>query len=245
VWANEAPNGPELSQCRADVTYSCIRGWTRGGEGNISDDPLFVKGPLGDYYLSCRAAGQAADSPCIDAGSGTAESLGLDQLTTRTDGVLDAGIVDMGYHYPLALGQKPIIVCSLNSDEFSPGDLLVALYDIDNPGADITVDVYFAFAMPDGAILCISPARIDFGIFPCCTDVFLHQGYAMEPTSLLSIAVPGGLPVGNYLFAGALSEPGRFEVIGEPCLFPFTITDSSGDLRWSYKGRFVNRPYTM
>jgi len=207
------------------ITYSCIRGWTGGGEGNISDDPLFVTGPLGDYYLSCRAAGQAADSPCIDRGSGTAESLGLDKLTTRTDGVADTGRVDMAYHYPLTLEQNPYIECSLNSGEFSPGDLLVALYDIDNPGADITVDVYFAFVMPDGAILCISPARIDFGIFPCMTDVFLHQGYSMEPTSLLSLAVPGGLPVDNYLFAGALTTPGRFEFIGAPSLFPFTITE--------------------
>jgi len=131
----------------------------------------------------------------------------------------------MGYHYPLTAEENPTIECSLNNNEFSPGDSLVAQYDIGNPGPDITVDVYFAFVMPDGAILCISPTRIDFGIFPCTTDVFLHQGYSMEPTSLLSIGVPGGLPVGNYLFAGALSMPGQFQIIGEASLFEFALSD--------------------
>ncbi|UCD76269.1 MAG: hypothetical protein JSV91_04960, partial [Phycisphaerales bacterium] len=85
-------------------------GWP--GEGNIDADPLFVTGPLGEYYLSQTAAGQPAESPCLDAGSDTAENLGLDTLTTRTDQASDSGIVDMGYHYP--------IVClgDVNSDEF-------------------------------------------------------------------------------------------------------------------------------
>ena len=67
--------------------------------GNIDADPLFVSGPLGDYYLSQVAAGQGVDSPCVDVGSGRAVKQGLDTLTTRTDQIPDAGIVDMGYHY--------------------------------------------------------------------------------------------------------------------------------------------------
>ncbi len=65
----------------------------------INDDPLFVTGPDGDYYLSQAAAGQGSDSPCLDAGSDTAANLGLDTKTTRTDGVTDTGTVDIGYHY--------------------------------------------------------------------------------------------------------------------------------------------------
>jgi hypothetical protein len=38
--------------------YSCIQDWTRGGEGNIPDDPKFAEG---SYRLSL-------DSPCIDTG---------------------------------------------------------------------------------------------------------------------------------------------------------------------------------
>ncbi len=81
-----------------DITYSCIEGGY-SGTGNISDDPLFVTGPDGDYYLSQTAAGEGADSPCVDAGSDTAANLGLDNRTTRTDCVPDTGTVDMGYHY--------------------------------------------------------------------------------------------------------------------------------------------------
>jgi len=69
-----------------------------GSGGNITGDPLFVAGLLHDYYLSQTAAGQASTSPCVNAGSDTAAALGLDALTTRTDGVGDAGDVDMGYH---------------------------------------------------------------------------------------------------------------------------------------------------
>ncbi len=69
------------------------------GTGEINVDPLFATGPLGDHYLSQTVAGQGANSPCVDAGSDTAENLGLDVYTTRTDKVWDVGIVDMGYHY--------------------------------------------------------------------------------------------------------------------------------------------------
>ncbi len=80
------------------LTYSDIEGGYLG-EGNIDADPLFVTGTSGDYYLSQTAAGQGSDSPCVDTGSETAEDSGLDDRTTRTDGVPDSGIVDMGYHY--------------------------------------------------------------------------------------------------------------------------------------------------
>ncbi len=82
------------------VAYSDIEGGWPSGEGNINADPCFVTGPLGNYYLSQIAAGQPADSCCVDAGSESAVGLGMDELATRTDNVPDSGIVDMGYHYP-------------------------------------------------------------------------------------------------------------------------------------------------
>ncbi len=40
------------------------------GLGNIHDKPLFVTGPLGDYYLSQTAAGQLVnDGNCVDSGT--------------------------------------------------------------------------------------------------------------------------------------------------------------------------------
>jgi hypothetical protein len=95
IWGNT----PDQLWASSLPTYSCIEGGGGGGTGNISTDPLFVTGPWGDHYLSHVAAGQLVDSLCIDAGSGTAASHGLDTFTTRTDEVADSGTVDMGYHF--------------------------------------------------------------------------------------------------------------------------------------------------
>jgi parallel beta-helix repeat protein len=70
IWGNTARLDPQLNA--AYPTYCCIQDWTGGGEGNISDDPLFADadGPDdapdtyedNDYHLT-------DDSPCIDAGT--------------------------------------------------------------------------------------------------------------------------------------------------------------------------------
>jgi len=107
LWGNSDSSGTgEAAQvygAAAVVSHSCIQGCNDHcldpGDHNIGDDPLHVIGPLGDYYLSQIAAGQEHDSPCVDAGGDTAVNLGLDLLSTRTDAVGDAEIVDMGYHY--------------------------------------------------------------------------------------------------------------------------------------------------
>lgn len=72
VWGNTATTGSaQLADCTTP-TYSCIEGWTGGGQGNIAADPLFVDpdGPDddpathedNDYHLS-------PGSPCIDTGT--------------------------------------------------------------------------------------------------------------------------------------------------------------------------------
>ncbi|MFA5119391.1 MAG: right-handed parallel beta-helix repeat-containing protein, partial [Candidatus Omnitrophota bacterium] len=70
------------------------------GAHDINADPFFTIGnPKGDYYLSQIPAGQAVTSACVDSGSDTSASQGLDEMTTRTDDYSDTGTVDMGYHY--------------------------------------------------------------------------------------------------------------------------------------------------
>ena len=99
LWGDQ-PQEIYVQSGTVTATYCDIQGrWP--GEGNIDADPLFVIGPFGNYYLSQTAAGQEQDSPCVDAGSDTAENLGLNTRTTRTDQVPDSGIVDLGYHYPI------------------------------------------------------------------------------------------------------------------------------------------------
>jgi hypothetical protein len=82
------------------------------GWGMIDANPLFVQGPNGFFYLSQVAAGQPADSPCVDAGAGPASNYGMDIYWTRTDGVTDSGIVDMGFHY------GPFTFPALQTDTF-------------------------------------------------------------------------------------------------------------------------------
>lgn len=108
---------PGSNPSNLSITYSTImNGWEgiyidpgcflNWGEGMIEDDPLFVSGPMGDFYLCQIFSGQESDSPCLDAGSDLAELVCyqdycMDDYTTRTDHIPDTGQVDMGYHYPL------------------------------------------------------------------------------------------------------------------------------------------------
>ena len=86
-WANESNVWDE-----ATVTYCDVENDMPEGEGNFSENPKFRTGPFGGYYL-------AAESPCIDAGSKSSVDAGLSDRTTQVGGLLDTGIVDLGYHY--------------------------------------------------------------------------------------------------------------------------------------------------
>lgn len=133
LWDNSAAYGPQIAVgsvfgsasdpggpfADVDVDHSDVEGgeWAAFIEdpdytavwwlpGSIYQDPLFIEIDVNEpaYYLSHIAAGQRANSPCIDAGSIPASDLESPllvgkPLTTRTDHVRDAGIVDMGYHY--------------------------------------------------------------------------------------------------------------------------------------------------
>ncbi|MBN1592939.1 MAG: right-handed parallel beta-helix repeat-containing protein [Candidatus Coatesbacteria bacterium] len=102
------------------VSYSCVEDG-REGEGNISEDPRFTIGPLGKCYLSCMAAGQTMDSPCVDSGLGSSSEFGLDVLTTRTDALLDSGVVDMGYHYVPRRDVLEIFVDAVEGSDYRSG----------------------------------------------------------------------------------------------------------------------------
>ena len=75
-----------------------------GGDsyGNLDDDPLFVSGKNGDYYLAQTGAGQSQQSPAVDSGkpgSTTAAAAGVDARTTSSGDGADVGVVDFGYHF--------------------------------------------------------------------------------------------------------------------------------------------------
>jgi len=118
IWGDNAASeiyiepGPGASPT---ITFSDVEGGYPG-TGNIDEDPLFVHGPYGDFYLSQIAAGQLVDSPCVNTGDGP-----IVEGTTRTDGEPDSGTIDMGYHYLSWHGMK-----SVPAGEFEMGDHAVA-----------------------------------------------------------------------------------------------------------------------
>ncbi|KPL06398.1 hypothetical protein AMJ71_09815 [candidate division TA06 bacterium SM1_40] len=133
-----------------NIDYSDIQGGSPGvyvvpgctlywGVGNINSNPLFVTGPLGDYYLSQIAAGQGTDSPCVDAGDpGSAVPAGG---TTRTDRVADALPVDMGYHYPT---NRPPDLVDQPDTTVAENEYLTFTLEVSDPEGDS-----ISFSSPD------------------------------------------------------------------------------------------------
>ncbi len=107
AWGNGT--GGFSSNASLAVDYSCAPDLMNGGLGNIQNDPLFAS-VQGYYYLSANGLkGQPSNSPCIDAGLGSASDCGLDSRTTRTDGTNDSGTVDIGYHYATGVPDSMIV----------------------------------------------------------------------------------------------------------------------------------------
>lgn len=164
VWGNVAGgSGEQIAQSSRDPSFSCIQGWTGGGQGNTGADPRFVSGPFGDFYLSQTAAGQTVQSPCVDSGSGWAEDLGLGDRATRSDGGPDTGVVDMGYHYPTPVPPPPPPRFSVEPTSFSitalEGDptTLGRTLEVRNIGAgtmryQITVDPWWLMTVTPTAV---------------------------------------------------------------------------------------------
>jgi len=187
------------------ITYSCVQDGFEG-EGNISSNPFLATGQNGDYYLSHIDAGQAADSPCVDAGSDGALALGLEGHTTRTDGLPDTGIVDMGFHYPTNV----TVSCSLNDDYFIAGDAIVGSLAVTNSGLGVVVDVYLGFVLPDGSVVSFSDAGLVDGLRRLQTGASIPAGFSFGPEAIFELQVPDYMMPGDYIFAAMLTSPDTF-----------------------------------
>lgn len=113
-WNNAAIFGPQLCQTdsgagaggRINISYALVEpngdaayvgNWR--GDHIIDDEPLFEANNglwwgVNGYFLE-------PGSPAIDAGhcDASEDSLQVEFFSTRADGALDAGVVDLGYHY--------------------------------------------------------------------------------------------------------------------------------------------------
>ena len=131
LWGN-TPDEVYNYYGTVNISSSDIQGgWA--GSGNIDSNPQFVSTALAPYCLSQVAAGQSMDSPCLDSGGMAASEICfslpwaeicLDELSTRTDEVVDTGNVDMGFHYfPTAFATPTPPPCINNGDPDGSGAL--------------------------------------------------------------------------------------------------------------------------
>jgi len=124
-----------------------VNSWS-SDTNNIDEDPCFVA----DYYLSWVDADQDWNSPCVNRGSANVNdpnvNLPPDRYTTRTDGVGDVNIVDMGYHHLIAsMPWLNVIVVDANGSPVDPSLALGYVEPNDRPyPEDAEVDL---IAHPD------------------------------------------------------------------------------------------------
>jgi predicted outer membrane repeat protein len=136
IWNNSAASGHQvflsssMSDGHLNISYSDLEGGQEAiegtgtltwGDGMVNADPLFISNPEGEYFLSQVAAGQTAESPCVDSGDPlSSRPMG----TTRTDRIFDSGIPDMGWHQRSS--SFPYLVCGAGPAEANPS--LVRVY---------------------------------------------------------------------------------------------------------------------
>ena len=212
IWGNTAPNGPQVfiySGTGFEVTYSNIQGgWT--GTGNINADPLFVSG----YYLS-QPPCQTALSPCVDAGNPSSPMI---IGTTRTDGVLDEGIVDMGYHY-----EDGIIPIEITLTPANPPII------IPETGGSFDFNIAVTNNTPDPQTTDIWTEVIlsEVGSFQdiLFLDYLLPGGAA--PSRERSLEVPAIAPAGEYQYCAYVGEYPW--IVWDDDSFIFTKEGTDGD----------------
>ncbi len=202
-------------------------------------DPLFVTGPLGDYYLSQTAAGQPATSPCVDAGDPLAT---VPCGTTRTDQVPDDPPPDTGFHYPYSSDPPPTFTPTL-----SPTPEPTSTPACDWLGAKLEMSQLHLYRSGDTFWLecqvCVDTKMSDiptvillgvygeFWFWPAWTQEFDHSIMTFDPGLTVFYGIdPFTWPtveghVTGLEFFAALLTPSMTDIIGGFGNFVFGYTD--------------------
>lgn len=98
LWSNGGGDFEDVATI-ASADYTLSESMLAGIGNIVGIDPLLASGAFGSAYLSQAASGQAADSVAVDAGGESAVAAGLQYRTTRTDGVRDSGLANIGAHH--------------------------------------------------------------------------------------------------------------------------------------------------
>jgi parallel beta-helix repeat protein len=216
IWGNNSVKGRRIS-------YSCIEGGYEG-VGNIDKDPLFVTGLWGDFYLSQKDADQDNDSPCISAGSDI-PVMGFmpSDYITRTDGVVDTGRIDMGFHYKthirFGLSIDPIL------EKYGDGDSINLKFDIHTAPAEINADVFLIMLDPDGYLY--SALLWNQGLQAIVQGLAIPKGLDIKGSLIASFEFPCSKPpIGKpwtYIFYLTALKPGTVDFISNIATARFTV----------------------
>jgi hypothetical protein len=220
IWANTAPFDGQLSESSIP-SFSCIEGWTEGGEGNIASEPRFVDANACDYHLqqesrcidagvngywfpwpqrdldgNCRLVGLAVDMGCYEYGSSKDADGDLlsdaDESAARTDPLRDDSDGD-GLRDGLEVlrGSNPIQLTP-------PGILNV-------PSDFATIQQSLSVAMTGDEII-VAPGAYQGNIQFCGPDIILRS-WDPEDQSIVSSTILDGGGAGPVVsFAGGESE---------------------------------------
>ncbi|MBN2054141.1 hypothetical protein JW905_04425 [bacterium] len=168
------------------------------GATDLNVDPRFAPGPNGNHYLKHDAAGNPL-SPCVDAGSCTSADLELDEYCTRFDLLPDAGIIDLGFHYPQPehLDSTWLMVV-LNQEQYYPDDPFTMIALLNNPGTAL-----------DGTVAVVLQAMDTYFFWPDWTETVFLPAIALPPAArfgaeLLSFQWPTGVGTGEMIIWSAL-----------------------------------------
>ena len=194
VWGNEPTNINFSGDGDIEATYSDFED-DFGGEGNISEDPLFVDPDNGDYHL-------LEDSPCIDAGDPEAEP---DPDGTRADmgafpylrrGTMQGTVLDHATGDPIREAQ---IVTDYGEETttddngfFILPDLIATMeYDLTASAAGYNDSTLFGVQVGIGDTLDVTFRLLhpEIGIDPLVIEVELQTGVTEEFG--IEIANPG------------------------------------------------------
>ena len=205
LWNNEG--GSIGGNVPGDVIYNCLEiGSPIIGEGNIYDNPLFVQGPKGKYYLSNQRAGYLQTSPCVDAGNQNiiAYDLVPQTKTTRSDGIFDTDRIDMGFHYP------PNIQFHLSidpaKDTYKQGDTLNVLESVSGSFQSFQADIYFVLQTPENEWIYYHSKNWDLLPNPVLSNVTVPGGILdIANVKILTIQIPSERP--------PISVPGKYKFI--------------------------------
>ncbi|OGW12625.1 MAG: hypothetical protein A3G93_13300 [Nitrospinae bacterium RIFCSPLOWO2_12_FULL_45_22] len=135
----------------------------------------------------------------------------------------------------------PEIKIFTNGPSFRSGDTLSLAVSLRNPGAEMAVDVYLGFILPNGAIYFFDetlknlvPGDIrDHATFTAVgNDVTLPSGFDLQLPGFFSLKLPI-IPDGTYAVFAFLAEPGSaqsgsIQVIGGVSLVSFSYTSAQG-----------------